>query len=386
MSIEGPRPVRPDELPELGTLLNRTFRPDMTGDMADEFPVLLNAENAGNLIIIRDNERILSHAGMLLRQGMFEGVGLKLALVGSVATAEEARGRGYATTVMNALLDRAACLGTHLAWISGGRGLYTSRGAAAVGCFRQFTVPAGREEKDLDLRELREEDLPAMAALHRREPVRLFRTMDDLRATFRTRWIMNGPGHFWGIWRNDCLAAYLAVREPRGAGKPATLVEFAGDRSVAAASAPAVASRMNVQALLVDVASEDSSAHRAFGAVADSSEPAFTHGTMMMLRMADCMDALRPRIAECVGQEFAASLRFSESGVGPGVPEGRTDRLRIERGTEWVEVLERAEATRLLFGGEGSPDLPAHEGSAALLKALRPALPLPAPWYGLDYC
>jgi len=277
-------------------------------------------------------------------------------------------------------------LGTHLAWISGARGLYTSRGAAAVGCFRQFTVPAGREEKDLELRELREEDLPAMAALHRREPVRLLRTMDYLRATFRARWIMNGPGRFWGVWHEGRLTAWLAVREPRGAGRPATLVEFAGEQSVAAAAAPAVASRMNVKALVADAASEDSSARRAFGAVADSSEAACTHGTMMMLRMADCLEALRPRVAECVGREFAASLRFSESGVGPAVPEGRSDRLRIERGTDSVEVLGRAETTRFLFGGEGSPDLPPHEGSAALLEALRPALPLPAPWYGLDYC
>ena len=105
-----------------------------------------------------------------------------------------------------------------------------------------------------------------------------------------------------------------------------------------------------------------------------------------MLRMADCMEALRPRVAECVGREFAASLRFSESGRGPGLPEGRTDRLRIERGAERVEVIGRDEVARFLFGGKDLPDLPAHEGSAALLKAWRPALPLPAPWYGLDYC
>jgi len=386
MSIEGPRSIRPDEFPELGTLLNRAFRPNMTGNMADEFPVLLNAQNAQNLIIIRDGERILSHVGMLFRQAVLEGVGLKMALVGSVATAEEARERGYATSLLNASLDRASRVGMHLAWISGGRGLYINRGATAVGRLWRFTVPAGREDAGSDLRELREEDLPAMSALHRREPIRLLRTMDDWRATFRTRWIMNGPGRFWGIWRDGRLAAYLAVRAPWQSGKPAMVVEYAGDRAAAAAAAPAIASRMNMPALAATVWPEDSTGRRAFEAVAASAEETFTSGTMLLLNMAGCMEALRLRMMECIGREFASGLRFSESGRGPGVPEGRTDRLRIERGAEHVEIIGRDEAARFLFGGKGYPDLPAHEGSAALLEALRPALPLPAPWYGLDYC
>ena len=93
--------------------------------------------------MISEGGDIVSHVGMTAEQISFEGVPLALALVGAVATAVECRGRGYATRCLDFALDQAARDGNDLAWISGGRGLYTSRGSAAVGREWVFTVAAG---------------------------------------------------------------------------------------------------------------------------------------------------------------------------------------------------------------------------------------------------
>ena len=65
--MEGPRPLRAEELPSLVRLLNRTFRPKSSGNMGDEYPHLLNEANLGRLIVISDGGEIVSHVGMAAR-------------------------------------------------------------------------------------------------------------------------------------------------------------------------------------------------------------------------------------------------------------------------------------------------------------------------------
>lgn len=384
MPIDGPRPIRREELPALGRLLNACFRARTPGNMIEQFPHFVNDENLENLFVIADAGELATHAGYLLRSVAFEGTVLSLALVGGVATAEHARGRGYATACMNALLAQAEGAGADLAWISGGRGLYTTRGAAPAGHTWVLNPPARPPETDATVRELTPADIDAMAALYRREPVRFLRPREDWARAFQCRWVMNYLARFWGVWRGAELAGYLVVNEQRAPEKPALLAEFAGDRADVAAALPVVLGRMGIGRAEVHVAAADAAGLRAFGAGAVEARPGPTAGTFLPLRMAPLLEKLRPRIAESGGMALARRLRFSESGRGPGLPEGRADRLRIARGTESVEILGRAELVRLLFGAADPAPL-ATEGDAALLDALRPAFPLPAPWYGLDF-
>jgi len=400
--MEGPRPIRAEELPSLVRFMNRMYHAGLPADIGEEFPQVLNEANVGRLIVITEGGDIVSHVGMAAEHISFEGVPLALALVGLVATAVECRGRGCATRCLDFALDQAAREGNDLAWISGGRGLYTSRGSAAVGREWVYQVAAGgpltaevacREPgrtrrsvpADLTIREISLADEPAAAALYEREPVRFLRTRDTWLRAAKNHFVMNWKARFWGAFRSQRLSAYLIIQEPRPEKQATLLAEFAGDRMDAARALPEAASKMGVPLVEAHVGDWDLAGREAFAAAARSEgklETAF--GTFLPLRMAACMEKLRPRINSICGPALAGSaLRFSESGEGPGSRSGAGDRLHIALGPDEACIVGRAEVARFLFGAPDS-NPPAFEGSASVIEKLQPAFPLPTPWYGLN--
>ena len=285
--MEGPRPLRAEELPSLVRFMNRMYHAGLPADIGEEYPHLLNEGNVGRLIVISEDGDIVSHVGMTAEHISLEGEPLALALVGAVATAVECRGRGYATRCLDFALDQAARDGNDLAWISGGRGLYTSRGSAAAGREWVFTVAGGdpmtpeasRLEPgrtggptpaDLTVREISLADEPAAAALYEREPVRFLRTRDVWLRAEKNHFVMNWKARFWGAFRSERLSAYLVIQEPRPE-KPATLLaEFAGDRMDAARALPDAASKMGVPLVEAHVGDWDLAGREAFAAVTRS--------------------------------------------------------------------------------------------------------------------
>ena len=195
---------------------------------------------------------------------------------------------------------------------------------------------------------------------------------------------MNRKARFWGIFREGRLSAYLIVHEAPDSSGGAQLAEFAGDRADAAAAVPAVAARMGFKEVRAHVGDWDAPGIAAFRPIAASAKIETARGTFLPLRMAGCMEKLRPRIAERCGEALAAAVRFSESGDGPGSRSGADARLHVALGSDEVRIAGRAGVARFLFGDpEAKP--PAFEGAASVLEALHPAFPLPTPWYGVNY-
>jgi len=382
--VDGPRPLRSEERPSLSKLLNAAFRSKYPGDMFEDYPQLYNEDNQDHLIVIVEKGEVVSHAGMTVRQISFEGVLLTVGLVGGVATAEHHRGRGYATKCLDFLLDKAARQAVDLAWISGGRGLYTVRGAAKVGRERVFHVPAGKNPKDLTLRQLTASDLGAAARLYCREPVRFFRSRDDWINAWKSRCVMDRRGWFWGVFREESLAAYIIVHEPWEDTELSLVAEFAGDRFDAAAALPTVAQRMGLSAALAHLSASDLSGFRAFARIARDRRLDSATGTFLPIRIAQCMDRLRPRIAEHCGLEISRNARFHESGEGPGTIAGRDAQLHIAIGDEHALIAGRAGFARFLLGTPVSSS-PNFEGASSVIEALQPAFPIPTPWYGINY-
>ena len=305
--MEGPRPLRADELPSLVRLLDRTFRANSPGNFLNEYPRLLDEANLARLIVISDGGEIVSHVGMVAGRISFDGVPLAATLIGGVATAEERRGGGCATRCLDFALDQAARDGDDLAWISGTRSLYTSRGAARAGREWIYQVAAGgRAPAGLTLREISFADCPAAEALYEREPVHFLRTRDDWLRAAKNRFVMNSKARFWGVFKADRLRAYLVLHEPRADRPTALLAEFAGDRMDAARALTDAASEMGIAAAQAHVGDWDRAGREAFASVAQSDgklEPAL--GTFLPLRMAACMEKLRPRIARFCGEAVA---------------------------------------------------------------------------------
>ena len=382
--MDGPRALRPEEFPSLARLLNRTFRSKSSGDMVAEYPQLMEEVNHRRLTVISEGGEIVTHIGISLRQLSFEGLPLGVALVGGVATAEHCRGRGYATRCLDVALDGAAAEGADLAWISGGRGLYTSRGSARVGREWVFHIPSGPEPAGTAVREFSADGFDAAAELYRQEPVRFLRTRDDWTRAARNRFVMNGKSKFWSVFKADRLCAYLILHESPDKNGDGVLAEFAGDRADAASWVPGLAARMRLAGVNAHVGDWDAPGIAAFRPAAASAKLENGRGTFLPLRMAVCMEKLRPRIAERCGEALAADLRFSESGEGPGSRSGAGARLHISLGSDEARIPGRAEVARFLLGGPDATP-PAFEGAASVLEAIRPALPLPTPWYGVNY-
>ena len=385
MNVQGPRPIRREEVPSLGRLLNAVFRSNTSRDILKEFPQLFNDRNLEHLMVIVEGGEVVTHVGMVVRPISFEGPTLTMGLVGAVGTTERCRGRGYATRCLDALLDKAAREGVDLAWISGERGLYTSRGAARVGRQWVHTVGPGDLPEGLRLGEMTSGDLAAAAVLYRNERVHFVRSRDDWVRAFDNQFVMDRKARFWCVWRRDRLSAYLVVHERQPARGAPLLAEFAGDRPDAAIALPAAVQRMRLEKVEVRVSDSDEDAREAFGRVAITEARIQSgYGVVLPMRLAGCMERLTPRIAEYCGEHVAHEVRFSESREGPGSRAGKDDRLTMTIGNQHAHILRRAEVAKFLFG---TPEgvTPAFEGAASVVVALRPAFPLPTPWYGLNY-
>jgi len=135
------RQCAPGDLPEVIRLLDRVFRPDGTSSMGREFPVFLSPANCAGLWIVEDGPRVVSHAGVDYVTMDVEGAEVKVGMIGAVATDEPYRGKGLATVLLDAMRVDARSRGVGFFMISGGRGLYTRRGARPAGSIPQFRMP-----------------------------------------------------------------------------------------------------------------------------------------------------------------------------------------------------------------------------------------------------
>jgi GNAT superfamily N-acetyltransferase len=109
--------------------------------MGDEFPVYLSAASVPDCWIYAHGDRIVSHYGVAYKQLIIGDAVLDVGLVGAVATDEEYRGMGLATTLMESAMADARQRGVGVFLISGGRGLYTRQGARHAGLIARYRMP-----------------------------------------------------------------------------------------------------------------------------------------------------------------------------------------------------------------------------------------------------
>ncbi len=254
--VDGPRPCRPAEFPELIAAVNQVFRPG-GGDMARDYPLLFGEHNLENLMLIRDADGVVAHAGLCLRQVSLHGVTVTAGALGAVFTRKDVRGRGLGAAVVGAALARARAAGAALALVSGDGPLYRRLGftpAPAATAWARPAPPAAQSTEDaaaaatvalgdaVDLRLAVEADIPLLARIHDTEPVRFVRDAADWRALLRASVVFAWPGQIWIVTAAGAPAGYLVVaRSTRR-----RVLELAGDRDTLVAAAPRVADEVVV--------------------------------------------------------------------------------------------------------------------------------------------
>jgi predicted N-acetyltransferase YhbS len=385
--VDGPRGLWADEWDQLNELVSTVFRPGMFR----AFPQLYNEANRPNLRVVAEDGRIVSHVGMIQREASLAGCRVRVACIGSVATYEDYRGRGFASLAFQDACDKAAEDDVDLMLISGGRGLYTRTGCRRVGRDHDFIVTAehvGRlrpiAPPGLDVAPVGVERVPELRRLYQLEPARFLRPLDDWAMAFTSRVVMARNAEFWGVSAGSDLLAYLIVNPPaamrRNPEDPATIrvVEQAGDRLAVTRALPHLLEHYAAERLTIHVQGTDPILHAWLSAAAITPVPSPTWGTLRVINFPQLMERCRPLLAERL--DAAQGLRFAADDR-PGTADGG---FTIADAADAIRLTDLGALACYLFG-EPATDLPRPEGSPRLAEALARALPLPTLWYGVDY-
>ncbi len=253
-SLDGPRGVRPEELPALLRLVDGVFHPESPG-MQAEFPTLFHVRNGAWLRTFWDGADAVAHAGCWLGRIRSRGRSLDVAHLGAVCTAPEARGRGLATALLDDALPRLRAAGVGLLLISGDRPLYRRLGARPFWGLRRHTLDAGAASAlgggALGVTVLEEpapEAVAALRALHAAEPVRYERTAEEWDALLPAKGYVPARGGRCAALvgpEDGPPAAYLLCGRPRRDAEGGVLPvdEFGGDRRAVLAALPALLRR-----------------------------------------------------------------------------------------------------------------------------------------------
>lgn len=218
------RPLRAGRLqPGVLGLMQRVLRPG--GDLAAEYPTVLGPDARGEILWVGSAD--LPEAALALEPVTLRGGGreLRLGLVGSVCTAEHARGRGHASALLDLATERAAAAGCAalMLWADDAE-FYVRRGFAEVGTEMDLIFGANHllQLPQVEARPAGSAEAPELMALYAEHRSRTDRDV----ASFAQ--LLNGPGlETLVAWEGGACKAYAVCG--RGADLQGVVHEWGGD-------------------------------------------------------------------------------------------------------------------------------------------------------------
>lgn len=157
--------------------------------ITEEYPLVFTEEMPGRIVAIEEDGEVRSTCAILVRELVTPNASIRVGMIGSVSTAPEHRGQGFATRVLEAAEDELrgeGCLFSML-WADEAA-FYEKRGYQQIGtevdfvignkCMKKF--PSSDEVRPLD-----EKDLMAIHGLYARHPERVHRSAQETEALMR---------------------------------------------------------------------------------------------------------------------------------------------------------------------------------------------------------
>lgn len=368
--MDGPRAVASSELLSLGELVDTVFRSGGTGEMFRLFPTFLVEDNAHNLLVFRDDSRIVSHVGMALHWACIEGCTVGVACIGAVATYESHRGQGMASQLMDFACRQAQEWGADFMMISGGRGLYRRLGAADVGHDYEVEIDAAAatalQDGTFTLTSFHTNDLTACAALYATRAAHYLRPVDDWEAFTRAKVCMCNDVDIWVVRRGETICGYCAT-DYDTAKSQVRVFEFAGDAVAIAAALKPLINHYEAAAVGLHLEPGDRTLHELLTQAGVGGAPAITSGTMLLLDVPRLIDRFQPLFQARLGRTATERLAVEAEDGGA---------YRFTLGSASWTAPGKMEAAQFLFGHPEFPQRPAPFDAA---------LPISTLWYGFDY-
>jgi len=375
--MQGPRGTKKKEFAQVLRLVNYVFREmnHQPPNMGRWYPLLFNQNNLENMRIILEDNKPVSHIGIVERELFIYGCKTKIGSIGSVCTHSEYRGRGFATILLKDSMKKMYRDGVDIVLISGGRGLYKRAGCGEVGNIFHFTVGAADREKfvdpDIEIIPYQEKFLPEMVRTYQEKSVRFSRSLVDFRMVLRTGAAMNREAETLLLQKDGQFWAYLVMWVKPKVGE---VVEYAGCRSAIMQSLKHIFAKYNLEQLSFNVPSQDRELIYLFNQKNIGSTIQNIPGTAKIINPHQLMDKLHPYMEEHLGKEKANSLKFHQE----------KDKFSVHYGKEQFSLDEEM-FTKIAFGRWGKEEKKALSGKGKLTSTLKSIFPLPLPWPGLNY-
>lgn len=367
--MEGPRSIKPEEIPSLGQLLDTVFSRGKAGEMFRFFPVFLAESNAANLFVYTDKGRVVSHVGTALHWASIAGCTVGVACVGAVATYEEYRGKGLATQLMDLACRRARAWGADFMMISGGRGLYRRLGAADVGCEHDATVSGEAAERlafeGFALTEYTDADFDVCQTSYDRKIAHFIRPRSEWSAFLAARVAACTDVDVWVARVRGAPCGYWVAAQPPRDGE-VRVIEFAGDAAALSATLHLLLQRYSCSSARLHLQAEDMVLRRLLVDAGAELKDANASGTYLLLDADRLIRRLTPFFEARVGRDAASTLQCRVEG----------DRYLFACGGDHAELHGKAAAAEFIFG---------NRTRSASRGCLGEAFPVPPLWYGLNY-
>ncbi|MGC8486847.1 MAG: GNAT family N-acetyltransferase [Clostridia bacterium] len=357
----------PDDLPAIARLADQAFdRTSPRIGMAACFPHLFHPDNAHHWAVAVDGIIMVGIAGSMVWNTELAGAAVRVASLGSVATAEGQRRRGIASRLLQLAESSLNREGARLMLISGDRPLYRRFGARPVGRVDWYRVPPGLavpgtfEVRDIDPAA----DAAAVARLSDSRTVRFERSLSLLQILLAvqplTR-VEDGSPVTRLVFSGGTAVSYVCVsHHPQNSRKPSVVVEWAGSAAGMLWALASLADRSH-SGVMVPVLPEDDALRWCLGALSPTSSLPYPG-------LAKVLDG------EGLAADFAECWR-ARAGTAPTVHPVDGGRYRIAfRAMEWV--VDPPTLTAWIFGHDVN-DRP---------EALSEIWPSPGPWpEGLNF-
>ncbi len=170
-------------------LIQQVFGEDR--NLASEFPLVFDSSFQGSLVGLEVDDNVVSACAILPRDMILNGWLLKIGMIGSVATGEEHRGKGYAGQLLRQAEKNLFCEGAVISMLwADEASFYEKKGYIPVGCEVDYALAvseAGKFPSSEGVRWMQTRDHAAMHALYVRHSHRADRTLAE------TTTLLHGP-------------------------------------------------------------------------------------------------------------------------------------------------------------------------------------------------
>ena len=220
------------------------------------------------------------------------------------------------------------------------------------------------------------EDIDALGAIYRREPVRWMRPPSDIAFSI-DGWVCNRLAKTYLIKQSDRLVAFAVMQQARRDDGSVLhrLLDYAGERSAIMGVLGKFVQEQDLKEVSIHVMGCDTALKDLLESRGLTGIQSALPGTTMVIHIEQLLRKMRPYFIERGGEVAVNGLVFKEVG----------DEYHVYYGGDRVVAESRGAVVQLIFGTWAGAEEAMLDAGGRAGEVLRVCLPIPGVWYGVNY-